>query len=327
MVATAALRTMESFMADAIVQVSPVWAVLAPLGLLLLALAGAGLNGALVGRSVGRPFLSGASAPLAEVARLLRQRRQVTVAADVLLWRVGAGGLVVVALLKILVIPLGSWTLADLGVGVVWFNTMDVMIWALFWLIGWGANSAHSLIGGYRFLSLAVAYELPLMFALITPAVAAQSLRVGDVVAAQQDLWFVIWMPIAFVIFCSSVIAFSSWGPYATAVGRDIAGGFLTDVSGVDRLLILTGRYAVLTAGAAFAVPLFLGGGAGPLLPDWLWTIVKTALVLAAFIAIRHRVPTIRPDRFAEVAWIIVLPAALLQVLIVAIIATITRGS
>lgn len=307
-------------MTEPIVQVSPAWAVLAPLALLLFALAGAGLNGALVARSVGRPFRSGASAPLAQVARLLRQRRQVTVAADVLLWRIGAGGLVVVAILKILVIPLGPWTLADLDVGVVWFNTMDVMIWAMFWLIGWGANSAHALVGGYRFLSLAVSYELPLMFALITPAVAARSLRVGDVVAAQQNLWFVIWMPVAFVIFCGSVIAFSSWGPYATAVGRDIAGGFLTDVSGVDRLLILTGRYAVLTAGAAFAVPLFLGGGGGPLLPDWLWTLVKTALVLATFVAIRHRVPTIRPDRFAEVAWIIVLPAALLQVLVVAII-------
>ena len=307
-------------MTEPIVQVSPAWAVLAPLALLLFALAGAGLNGALMARSAGRPFRSGASAPLAEAARLLRQRRQVTVAADVLLWRIGAGGLVVVAILKILVIPLGPWTLADLDVGVVWFNTMDVMIWALFWLIGWGANSAHALIGGYRFLSLAVSYELPLMFALITPAVAARSLRVGDVVAAQHDLWFVIWMPVAFVIFCGSVIAFSSWGPFATGAGRDIAGGFLADVTGVDRLLLLTGRYAVLTAGAAFAVPLFLGGGGGALLPDWLWTIVKTALVLAVFVAIRHRVPTIRPDRFAEVAWIIVLPAALLQVLVVAII-------
>ena len=49
---------------------------------------------------------------------------------------------------------------------------------------------------------------------------------------------------------------------FSAAVGRDIAGGLLADVSGIDRLLILTGRYAVLTAGAAFAVPLFLGGGA-----------------------------------------------------------------
>lgn len=307
-------------MTESIVQVSPGWAVLAPAVLVLFALAGAVLNGTLTAHGAGRPLLSGAAAPVTEVARLLRQRRQVTIAADVLLWRIGAGGLVVVALLKILVVPLGPWTLADLSVGVVWFNAMDVMVWALFWLLGWGANSAHALVGGYRFLAQAVSYELPLMFALITPAVAAGSLRVGDVVAAQQGLWFVVWMPVAFLTFCASVLAFSSWGPFATAAGRDIAGGFLTDVSGVDRLLILAGRYALLTAGAAFAVPLFLGGGAGPLLPEWLWSIIKTALVLAVFVAIRHRAPSVRPDRFAEVAWIIVLPAALLQVLVVAII-------
>ena len=307
-------------MTESIVQVSPGWAVLAPAVLVLFALAGAVLNGTLTAHGAGRPLLSGAAAPVTEVARLLRQRRQVTIAADVLLWRIGAGGLVVVALLKILVVPLGPWALADLSVGVVWFNAMDVMVWALFWLLGWGANSAHALVGGYRFLAQAVSYELPLMFALITPAVAAGSLRVGDVVAAQQGLWFVVWMPVAFLTFCASVLAFSSWGPFATAAGRDIAGGFLTDVSGVDRLLILAGRYALLTAGAAFAVPLFLGGGAGPLLPEWLWSIIKTALVLAVFVAIRHRAPSVRPDRFAEVAWIIVLPAALLQVLVVAII-------
>lgn len=255
-----------------------------------------------------------------EVARLLRQRRRTTVAADVLLWRVGCAGLVVVALLKTAVIPVGSWVLADLPVGVVWFNAMDVMVWAVVWLVGWGANSAHALAGGYRFLAQAVSYELPLMFALVTPVVAAHSLRVSDVVDAQRELWFIAWMPIAFVVFCASVVAFSSWGPFATAATADIAGGILAEVSGVDRLLILAGRYALLTTGAAFAVALFLGGGSGPLLPDWLWTVLKTLVLLAALIAVSRRLPAVRPDRLAEVAWIVGLPAVLLQTLFVSVV-------
>jgi len=306
-------------MAD-VVQVSPAWALLAPGLLLALALAGAGFSGVLSARSNGRSVLSGVSIPVTEIARLLRQRRRTTVAADVPLWRIGSAGLVVVAALKVIVIPLGMWTLSDLAVGVVWFNAMDVMVWALIWLAGWGANSAHSLVGGYRFLALALSYELPLMFALVTPAVAARSLNIGAVVAAQQEVWFVVWMPVAFLVFCGSVIAFSSWGPFATAVNGDIAGGILTETSGVDRLLLLAGRYALLTAGAAFAVPMFLGGGAGPLLPDWLWTLLKTLLLLALFVATRNRFPAVRPDRFAEVAWVIVLPAVLLQTLVVALI-------
>ena len=131
-----------------IVEVNPVWALLAPIVLGLLALAGAALNGILVSRAEGRSFRSGAATPVLEIARLMRQRRRTTVAADVLLWRIGCAGLVVIAVLKTAVIPVGPWVLADIPVGVVWFNAMDVLVWALVWLIGWGANSAHALVGG-----------------------------------------------------------------------------------------------------------------------------------------------------------------------------------
>lgn len=264
---------------------------------------------------------AGIRAPLYESARLLRQRRRVTVAADTLLWRIGSGGLIVVALLMITVVPLGRWTIFDFDVGVVWFNAMDVMVWALVWLAGWGANSAHSLIGGYRFLAQALGYELPLMFAIAAPPIAAQSLRVGTVAAAQHGLWYVVWMPVAFAVYCLGVVAFSVWGPFRAAVAADIAGGASAELSGVDRLLFESGRYGLLAAGAAFAVPLFLGGGAGPLLPGWLWVIVKTVALLSLLVLIRRHLPILRPEKFMEVGWMVLLPAALLQDLVVAVIA------
>ncbi len=303
-----------------IVQVGAGWAPVAGALLLALATAGACVDGALGRRVTGAPTATGLLVPFDETARLLRQRRRRLVSADLLLWRLGGAGLVVVALLKVAVIPLGVWTLSDMPAGVVWFNAMDVMIWALVWLVGWGANSAHSLVGGYRFLAQALAYELPLMFALTAPVVAAASLRVGDIVLAQHGLWFVTWMPVAFLIFCLSVVAFSVWGPFSTAVGADISGGVLSELSGVDRLVLLLGRYALLTAGAAFAVTLFLGGGAGPLLPAWVWLVAKTALVLAGFVGLRRHLPAIRPDRFAEVGFLILLPAALVQLLVVSVV-------
>jgi NADH-quinone oxidoreductase subunit H len=219
------------------------------------------------------------------------------------------------------VVPLGEWTLFDLDVGVVWFNAMDVMVWALVWLTGWGANSAHSLVGGYRFLAHGLGYELPLMFALVAPAIAAGSLEVGTVAAAQQGLWFVIWMPVAFAVYCLGVVAFSVWGPFAPARGADVAGGVAGELSSVDRLLFEAGRYALLAAGAAFAVPMFLGGAAGPLLPGWAWVLVKTALLLAGLVWLRRRLPAARPDLFLEVGWVVLLPAVLLQDLVVAVVA------
>lgn len=251
----------------------------------------------------------------------MRQRRRTTVAADSLLWRIGGAGLIVVASLMVTVVPLGRWTLFDLDVGVVWFNAMDVMVWALVWLAGWGPNSAHSLVGGYRFLAHGLGYELPLMFALVAPAIAAQSLRVADAVSAQHGLWFVASMPVAFVAYCLGVVAFSVWGPFSPALGADIAGGVTAELSGVDRLVFQAGRYALLSAGAAFAVPMFLGGGAGPLLPDWLWVLVKTIALLSVFVWLRGRLPAVRPDKFMEIGWLVLLPLTLVQDLVVAVIA------
>ncbi len=300
--------------------VSAVWAPLVAALLGVLVLFAATLDGMLSARRDGLPASMGAARPLDEAARLLRQRRRVTVAADTLLWRIGATGLVVAALLMVAVIPLGSWTVLDLDVGVIWVNAVDVLVWALVWLSGWGPNSVHSLVGGYRFLGQALAYELPLMFALVAPAVAAGSLNVGTIAAAQESQWFVVEMPLAFVGYCAGVVAFSVWGPFAAALGHDIAGGVAAELSSVDRLVFEVGRYGLLAGGAAFAVPMFLGGGAGPLLPPWAWVLFKAAALLAGLVWLRRRLPTVRPDLLMEIGWLVLLPLVLLQDLFTAVL-------
>ncbi|MEJ6556204.1 NADH-quinone oxidoreductase subunit H [Microbacterium esteraromaticum] len=296
------------------------WAVVGAVLLVALILVAVTLDGMLAARAQGGSVKASLRWPAAETARLLRQRRRSTVAADSLLWRIGGAGMLVAALLKITVIPFGEWTLFDFEAGLVWFNAMDVLVWAFVWLVGWGGNSAHALVGGYRFLALAVAYELPLMFALIAPAIASESLNVGSIVAAQSELWFIVWMPVAFLIYSLGVVAFSLWGPFGSPMGSDIAGGVAAELSGVDRLIFFLGRYGVLVAGAAFAVPLFLGGGSGEVLPAWAWSLVKTLVVLAVFVWVRRKIPVVRPDKFMEVGWVLLIPAGMLQDLMVALV-------
>lgn len=279
-------------------------------------------DAALSSRAAGRaePLTRAARAPLREVARLLVGQRRATTAADGLLWRAGVITLPVAALLAALVLPLGFTSVADLGVGVVWFNAMEILGWAALWLAGWGPNSALSLIGGYRFVAQGLAYELPHMFALITAATGAATLRVGGIVEAQAGLWFVAWMPVAFVVYLLSAAAMALQRPFDAPLGRDIAGGAAAELSGVDRLLLLGGRWLLLVVAAAMAVPLFLGGGHGPLLPPWLWTIVKTGAVLAAIGWLGRRFPAVRMDRFAELAWVVLIPLTILQALVVAVV-------
>ncbi len=159
------------------------------------------------------------------------------------------------------------------------------------------------------------------MFALVAPAIAAGSLDSTAVATAQDGLWYVVWMPVAFVAYAVGVLGFTMWGPLRAPAGADVAGGVLAEVSGVDRLLVTAGRPALLVAGAAFAVPMFLGGEGGPWLPGPLWLVVKTAAVLALLLVVADRLPLLRPEKVLEVGWVVLLPLVVLQDLVVAVVA------
>ncbi len=293
---------------------------LLPLVLAVLAAATASADAVLAARTAGAPARQALTLPLRDFAGFLVQQRRRTLAADVLLGRGGAVALLIAAVLASLVTPLGQRPVADFSIGIVWFNAMEVVAWAAVWLVGWGANSAYGLVGGYRFIAQGLAYELPHMFALITAALGAGSLRVSDVVAAQDSLWFAVWMPAAFVVYLLSVPAMAFWGPFDHPVAADASGGAAAELSGVDRLVFLGGRWLLLVSGAAFAVPLFLGGGAGPVLPAWLWSLIKTLAVLAVLVWLKRRIPTVRMERYQEIAWVVLIPVTLLQALVVAVV-------
>ncbi|MFC5136769.1 NADH-quinone oxidoreductase subunit H [Actinomycetospora rhizophila] len=304
------------------------WVVLLPVVLLAVTYVVVAADAVAAGRAAGRPvpWAVAIATPGREAVRLLIGQRRRGVAGDELLRGMGGAVLPIAALLAAAVLPLGSRPVADLSIGVVWFNAMEVLAWAAVWLVGWGANSTLSLIGGYRFVAQGLAYELPHMFALITAAVGAQSLRVVDVVDAQQGLWFVVIMPVAFVAFLLGAAAMAFWGPFDSPVGRDVAGGAAGELAGVDRLVFTAGRWLLLVASSAMAVPLFLGGGNGPWLPAWAWVLVKTLAVLGAVVALRHRVPTIRMERWTEFSWVVLVPATIAQALVVTLIVVAEGG-
>ena len=128
------------------VDAAPLWSVLVvPVLLGVVATAAVVGDGLLAARAAGRPVTAGAAvAPLAEVPRLLIAQRRTTLAPDRLLWRLGVLTVPVAAVLAAAVLPLGEHVVADLDVGVVWFNAMEVLTWAAVWLAGWGPNAAVS---------------------------------------------------------------------------------------------------------------------------------------------------------------------------------------
>ncbi|MFJ2297142.1 NADH-quinone oxidoreductase subunit H [Streptomyces sp. NPDC087894] len=131
------------------------WTLLAAPALLLgFAVLAVTADAALTARDAGRPVtVSAAMRPLLAVPRALVAQPRRMPAPDRMLWRAGVVSVPVAAVLSTLVTPFGNVAVADLSVGVVWFNAMEVMTWAGLWLAGWGPNAAFSLVGGYRFLA------------------------------------------------------------------------------------------------------------------------------------------------------------------------------
>ena len=296
-------------------------ALLLPLVLLGFALVAGGVSAGAQAVAAGRPVTRAELvAPVRAGVRLLLVRRRTTLHPDALLWRIGGASILVTAVIALAVVPVGGRAVVPSSAGIVWFNAAETLLWAALWLTGWGANSVHGLVGGYRFLALSVAYELPFMLSLITAAIYGQSLDPAVVAQAQEGLWAVVVMPVAFVVYLLSGLAFSFWGPFAQPVAGDAAGGVLAELSGVDRLVVLLGRYAWLVVTAAMSVPLFLGGGSGPVLPDVVWQLLKTVVVLVALVLARSALPLVRADRFEEIAWVVLLPAVLLQALVVSVL-------
>ncbi len=261
-------------------------------------------------------------APVRGGARMMVEQPRLLPAPDRLLGRVAAVLVPLSASLALAVVPIGwsggSWlsSSADL----VWFNAAEVMLWVAWWCAGWSPNSVLPLVGAYRFLAQGLSYELPLMFALITVGVGAGSLRVSDVVTAQQGLWFVVVMPVAAVVFVVAAAAFACWGPFAAPMSRDLAGGVLAETSGPARLALTAGRAAFLGVAAVMAATLFLGGPAGPGGPGWAWLLVKTVAVAAVMVAASRRLPVLPPDRTVDVAWVVVLPLTIAQALVVSVL-------
>lgn len=308
--------------------VAPLWAaLLVPPALVALATAAAALDAAGAaladGRRVGVTVLLD---PLREAVRLLAKQRATTTLPEATGWRIGSAMVLIVPVLASAVVPLAPGVvLSDLSIGIVWWTAFMALLWVALYLVGWGGNAAYPLVAGYRFIAQALAYEMPLAITIVTVGLIAESLRVGAIVQAQAGLWYVVWMPVGFAVYLVAAAALSFWGPFATPVAADVAGGVTAELAGADRLVFAVGRYVVLAAAAAFAVPVFLGGGAGPLLPPAAWTVIKTATVLALLVAARWRLPLLRMDRFEEVAWVVLIPATLVQLFVVCVIVLAVR--
>lgn len=279
----------------------------------------------IIGRVVARaPVRAGAvlTEPLRTGALLLVQWRSDTERPDAALWALAPALLGALAAAVLVAIPLSpALALPDVREGIVYFGAVMAMVMVAVYLHGWSANSVFPLIGAYRFVAEALSYEMPLALVLIAAALPAQSLSVGDIVHSQGDVWNVVRQPLGLPLYLIAGLGLAFWGPLNLPDAADLAGGTTAELSGTPLLLWRGARAAVLVAVAAMGAAAFLGGWQGPWLPGAVWMAGKTLVLVAVMVTIGHLVARVRLERFVVVAWVVLIPLALVDVFLSGVLA------
>lgn len=176
-------------------------------------------------------------------------------------------------------------------------------------LVGaWASNSKYSALGGFRAISLTLAYEA-LLFISIAPLIfTAGSFKVVDIVAAQQGwFWFALTQPFALILFMFALIAISERQPLDLPEAEsELVQGWLTEYGGPFFMLILLSQYLTLFIIAFALAALFFGGWLAPF--GWLGFLVKIAVCVLLFIVSRATYFRLRLDQLLDFSWKFLVP-------------------
>lgn len=253
--------------------------------------------------------------PWRRAAVVSLQRRTSTERPDAQAWALAPALLFGLAAVMLTVVPVASGAaVADIPHGMVLFGAAAATILIPAFLQGWSPNSVFPMMGGYRMFAQGLSSMIPFALVLIATALPAESLGIGDIVASQRGLWNVVRTPLGLPVYLATVPALAFWGPGATPAGRDLAGGIDLEASGAQLLSWRVAQAGVLVGMAAVGASVFLGGWAGPLLPGPVWVAVKTLALLAVLVVMSHLMPRVRIERYVVLAWVVLLPLALLDV-------------
>ena len=227
------------------------------------------------------------------------------------------------------VVPVGpNVIVADLNVGILVFLAMSSLAVYSIVLAGWASNNKFSLMGGLRSSAQMISYELAMGLAVVAIVLSTGSLSTVKIVEAQQPFWYALTQPVAFLIFTIAMFAETNRTPFDLPEAEaELVAGYHVEYSSMKFAIFFMGEYMNMMAISAIATTLFLGGWGGPALPlvpavltGILWFTAKVAAVMFFFLWVRWTFPRLRYDQLMAFGWKFLLPLALANVMVTALV-------
>ena len=209
-------------------------------------------------------------------------------------------------------------------------------------MAGWSSANKYALIGGLRAAGQLIAYELPMVLAVVGVVIQAGTMNLSGIVTAQADGSifgfngfgnpYLLTQFIAFAIFMIAVQAELGQTPFDMPIAEsELVTGYITEYSGLRFLLFFIGEFASAGAFAAVAATLFLGGWAVPaawtdLNSNWfnligpLIMLVKMMILGGLIFFVRFTFPRFREDQLQKLAWTVLIPISLINILVTTVL-------
>jgi NADH-quinone oxidoreductase subunit H len=241
------------------------------------------------------------------------------------------------------VIPAGPKAVgADLDTGVLFALAVSSVSVIGIMMAGWSSANKYSLVGALRATGQLIAYELPLVLAVVGVVMQAGSLSLQKIVASQAHFeifgvkglgLFAIPQVVGLLIFVISAQAELTQTPFDMPVAEsELVAGFMTEYTGIRFLLFFLAEFATALALSALAATLFLGGwwfpGFGAHWGQYAWAreVIGPAVLFAKIMAVafvifwvRFTLPRFREDQLQAFAWKFLIPLSLVNILVTGI--------
>jgi NADH-quinone oxidoreductase subunit H len=282
--------------------------------------------------------------PVADGVKLIFKEELIPAKADRLIFILAPIITVIPALVIMAVIPFGGTVTifgrevalsiaGDINIGILYIAAFtSISVYGLV-LAGWSSNNKYATMGGLRSTAQMISYELALGLSWVGPIMLAGSLSLSDIVETQSRIgWFAILQPIGMIIFLIAALAEVNRSPFdMPEAEQELTAGYHVEYSGMKFALFFMAEYIKMIAISAIAATLFFGGYHGPFVDQlpWLGPIylfLKIFILLFGQIWVRATLPRFRYDRLMAFGWKILLPLAIANVFLTAVLIILFPG-